>query len=136
MSGDSNNDRQVVERRLARRELIATVCGFVVGAGLLIEYGDELVDCFVNWHPPSRQLFGGLLVTVGVFGEVLFARLALTTSRTLQERADSDVAQANKRAAEAIGRAVKAEENIAELSLAADQASSVCYGASSLRCMG
>src|SRR5580704_409283 len=111
MSGDNSSDRPLLERREKRRELIATICGFIVVAGLIIEYGDEIIDCVVNKHRPSRQLFGGFLVTVGVLGEVLFARLALTISRTLQERADSDVALANQRASDALKEA--AEANLA-----------------------
>ena len=83
MSGDSNNDKELLERRASLRKLIATIFGYIVFCGLLIEYGDEIVNCFIKRHLPSRQLFGGLLVTIGVFGEVLFA----VTVQTPEEKA-------------------------------------------------
>ena len=118
MSGPSKSDRDTLGKRLKSRQLRAEILGWIVGLGLLVEYWDELVDCIVNWHWPSRPLAGGLLVTAGVFGEVLFSRLALITSDELQQRADSDVALANERAAQALDRASRAEQATAEANLA------------------
>jgi len=89
----------------------------MVGIGLLIEYWREIIDCFVTGHLPSWPLIGGLMVTLGVFGEVWFSRLALKAAEEIQERADSDVATANERSAQAFERASKAEQAAAEANL-------------------
>jgi hypothetical protein len=115
MSGPSNSDKETLGKRLKSRQLCAEILGWLVGLGLLVEFWDEIVDCVVNWHRPSRALTGGLLVTVGVFGEVLFSRLALITSDELQGRADSDVAQANERAATAVAEAARLSKETEEL---------------------
>lgn len=118
MSGPNKSDRRVLGKRLKRWQFWSEIFGWAVGGGLIVEYWDEIIDCFVNWHWPSRSLVGGMLVTAGVFGEVLFSRLVLTTSDELQEHADSDVAQANERAAQAFERAADAEKVAAEANLA------------------
>ena len=118
MRGPSKNDRRALGQRLKRRQFWADSFAWLVGIGLLVEYWNEIVDCFVNRHPPSLPLIGGLLVTLGVLGEVLFGHLVLITSDKIQARADSDVAQANKIAAESLERAGKAEQSAAEANLA------------------
>jgi hypothetical protein len=118
MNGPNNNDRETLGKRAHLRQIWAEIFGWLVGVGLLIEYWDELLDCIIQRHWPSRPLWGGMLVTGGVFLEVLLSRLALNTSDQLQKRADSDVAQANERAALAIDRAAKAEQATAEANLA------------------
>jgi hypothetical protein len=115
MSGPSKSDREILGKRLESHERWAEVFGWAVGGGLVIEYGKEIVDCFVNWHRPSLALVGAVLVTAGVFGEVFFSRLTVHTSRKLQERADSDIAQANERAARA--EQASAEANLARVRL-------------------
>lgn len=115
MSGPSNSDRNTLRDRLNSRQFWAEVFAWVVGIGLLVEYGQEIVDCFVNRHWPSIPLIGGILVTGGVFGEVFFSRLAGITTEELQERADSDVALANDRAAHAIERAAVLEKDAARI---------------------
>jgi hypothetical protein len=107
MSGPSKSDRETLGKRLKSRQFWAEIFGWLVGVGLLVEYWDEIIDCVIKRHWPSRPLAGGLLVTAGVLGEVLLSRLALIISDELQERADSDVSMANARAAEAIERATK-----------------------------
>jgi hypothetical protein len=114
MSGPNNNDRETLGKRVHSRQTWAEIFGWLVGVGLLVEYWDEIVDCLVHWHWPSQPLFGGMLVTAGVFLEVLLSRLALNASDELQRRADSDVAQSNERAAQALDRATKAEQATAE----------------------
>jgi hypothetical protein len=110
--------REKILERLKLRQFWSEVFGWVVGVGLVIEYWHEIVDCFVHRHWPSLSLIGGLLVTAGVLGEVLFSKLVLFASDELQERSDSDVAQANERAAQALERAGKAEQATAELQIA------------------
>jgi hypothetical protein len=78
---------------------------------LLIEYGEEIIECITTPHWPSVGLTGGLLVTLGVFGEVWFSKLALRIAEEISERADSDVALANERAAKA--QQMAAEANLA-----------------------
>lgn len=118
MSGPSKNDRKTLGKRLKSREAWAEVFGWMVGGGLLIEYGKEIIDCFVNWHRPSLALLGGVVVTAAVFGEVLFSRLVVATSDEISRLADSDVAQAYRDAAEALESARKAEQAAAEANLA------------------
>ncbi len=101
MSGPSSSDRETLGKRVHFRQTLAEIFGWLVGVGLLVEYWDEIVDCVIHRHLPSQPLFGGILVTAGVFLEVLFSRLALNSSDELQRRADSDVAQALDRAAQA-----------------------------------
>jgi hypothetical protein len=108
MSRPHNIDRKTLGDRLGRREFWGEVFGWMVGGGLLIEYWREIRDCFVKGQLPSWPLIGGLLVTLGVFGEVWFSRLAQKTTEEIQERADSDVALANERAAEALKAAAEA----------------------------
>ncbi|MDQ2946097.1 MAG: hypothetical protein M3Y27_09170 [Acidobacteriota bacterium] len=118
MSGPSSIDRETLDKRVKRRQFWSEAFAWLVGGGLLIEYGQEIFDCFVNWYAPSLPLIGGVLVTLGVFGEVWFSRLALNASDELQKRADSDVAQANERAAHALERATSAELATADATLA------------------
>ena len=114
MNGPNKNDREALGRRAHFRQTCAEIFGWLVGVGLLVEYWDELLDCVTHRHWPSRPLWGGMIVTGGVFLEVLLSRLSLITADELQKRADSDVAQANERAAQALGRAGKAEQAAAE----------------------
>jgi hypothetical protein len=118
ISGPHKSDRDNLGRRLKRRESWGERFGIAVGIGLVVEYWDDILDCFIHWHAPPMPLLGGLLVTIGVFGEVLFSRLVVLTSEKLQDLADSEVSQANKRAAEALERAAKAEQAAAEANLA------------------
>jgi hypothetical protein len=111
MSGPSNKERETLGKRVRSRQFFAEIFGWLVGVGLVVEYWGELVDCVVNEHLPSQPLLGGILVTTGVFLEVLFSRIALIVSDELQQRADSDVAQANERAANA--ERMAAEANLA-----------------------
>lgn len=114
MSGPISSDRKVLRGRLEHRQFWAEVFGWIVGVGLVVEYWKEITDCIITRHWPSTELIGGILVTAGVFGEVFFSRLAGITTDTLQELADSDVAQSNRRAAEALESAGKAERAAAE----------------------
>jgi hypothetical protein len=99
MNGPSNNDRETLGNRLKRQTFLVEIFGAVVGGGLVVEYWKEIVDCFVNRHLPSQQLSGGLLVVIGVWGEVMFSRLLSATSEKIQTRADSDASIANAQAA-------------------------------------
>ena len=117
MSGPSKSDREILDSRLKSRQLWGELFGWLVRGGLVVEYWEEIGDCFARWHWPSLSLVGGVLVTAGVFGEVFFSRLVLRTSDELQERADSDVARANARAAEAVERAAHADQAAAEANL-------------------
>jgi hypothetical protein len=107
MNGPNNNDRETLGKRAHLRQIWAEIFAWLVGVGLIIEFWDELLECIVQRHWPSQPLWGGLIVTGGVFLEVLLSRLALITSDELQKRADSDVAQANERAAQALNVQVK-----------------------------
>jgi hypothetical protein len=118
VSGPSRSDRDTLGKRLKRRESWGEIFGITVGVGLIIEYWDDIHDCFVHWHAPPMPLIGGLLVTIGVLGEVFFSRLVVSTSEELQALADSDVSQANRKAAEALERAANAERDAAEANLA------------------
>lgn len=115
ISGPNNSDRDTLGRRLKRRESWGERFGIAVGIGLIVEYWDDIIGCFVHWHAPPMPLLGGLLVTIGVLGEVLFSRLVVLTSEKLQDLADSEVSQAKKQAAEALERAAKAELDLARL---------------------
>ena len=108
-------ERKVLVDRLGRREFWGELFGWMVGVGLVVEYWQEIVDCFTKRQLPPLPLVGGLVVTLGVLGEVWFSRLASKTAEEISERADSDVAQANKRAADALEAVSRADLNIAEL---------------------
>jgi hypothetical protein len=83
----------------------------LVVLGLIIEYLPDLVKAF---HPP--HLLGGLLITVGVAGELAIGVLSSRTETKVREINDSiianirlDAAAAEERAAEANARAAKLE---------------------------
>jgi hypothetical protein len=113
-SGQDSGDRETLGKRLKSRQVWGEILGWLVGIGLVVEYWNEIVACFVHRRPPSLDLIGGILATAGVFGEVWFSRLVLTVSDELQARADSDAAQANERAAQALDRAAQALDRAAQ----------------------
>jgi hypothetical protein len=113
-----NTDRKVLVDRLGRRQFWGELFGWMVGVGLVVEYWQEIVECFTKRQLPPLPLVGGLVVTLGVLGEVWFSRLASKTAEEISERADSDVALAKKGAAEAYERALNAEKEAAEANLA------------------
>ena len=77
--------------------------------GLVIEYLPDVVKAF---NPP--RLVGGLLITVGVAGELIIGFLSSRIETKVREINDSIIA-------DALGRAARAEERIAELNLSAEQ---------------
>jgi len=134
MSGPNSSDRETLRSRAVHQERWAFGFGLLVGFGLVIEYWQEIIACFTEGKWPSVPLVGGFLVTLGVFGEVWFGRLALKTADDISERADSDVAQANasakraeQAAAEANLKSIELEARLADRHLSEQQELSIGY---------
>ncbi len=102
MNGPTNNERSSLDARLDRAEFWTFWSGFAVFVGLFVEYVPPLMGAQTNQWPYTPLLaVGGMLVTIGVGGEVaLGARIARLTKR-LQEIADREIAETNERAAKA-----------------------------------
>jgi hypothetical protein len=83
----------------------------LVVVGLIVEYGPEIFIDIVEKKPPSSGLVGGLLITIGVAGELLIGFRANRKEAELREVNDLIIAEANERAA-------RAEQSAAEATLA------------------
>jgi hypothetical protein len=85
----------------------------LVVLGLIIEYLPDLVKAF---HPP--HLVGGLLITVGVAGELVIGVLSSRTETKVREINDSTIANIRRDAALAEERAAEANRIAEEERLA------------------
>jgi hypothetical protein len=89
-------------------ELALIVAGGIVVIGLIVEDGPELWHSLLTWTRPPRAALGDLLVTVGVFFEVLIAFVIARVARRIDAYAEADTAKALERAAQAELRAAEA----------------------------
>jgi hypothetical protein len=96
-------------------ELALVVAGGIVVVGLIVEDGPELWRSLLTWTRPPRAALGDLLVTVGVFSEVLIAFVIAGVARRLNAYAEADTARALERAAKAEGAAALANEKASKL---------------------
>ncbi len=89
-------------------ELALVVAGGIVVIGLIVEDGPELWRSLLTRTRPSRAAVGDLVVTVGVFSEVLIAFVIARVARRIDLYAEADTAKALERAAQAEVRAAEA----------------------------
>lgn len=125
MSGPKIRDREQLGKLLKRHTFWAEVFGWAVGGALVIEYWDSIIDCVAYHRWPSLSLVGGILVVACVWAEVLFSRFVSTTSDDIQHLADSDVARALARAAEADLKRAELEERLSARHVSDKQAESL-----------
>jgi hypothetical protein len=87
-----------------------TVTSFplVVVFGLVVEYFPELTAACIARHRPEAGAMGGILVTLGVFAEVVIGVFIARASRRIKQRADFLVADARIKAADALKAAADA----------------------------
>ena len=96
-------------------ELALVVAGGIVIIGLIVEDGPELWHSLLTLTRPSRAALGDLLVTVGVFSEVLIAFVIARIAGRINAYAEADTAKALERAAKAEGTAALANEKASKL---------------------
>lgn len=95
-SGASDQSLEDSEHRLGTWE---SICGLLVAAGVVLEYGPKFI---VFIHNPTlanlRDLAGGLLIAIGVAGEIIFASLAGSRRDKLRQRHVLRIADLNLKA--------------------------------------
>lgn len=111
--GEINNETGGINKEKLRQyieylELALIVAGGIVVIGLIVEDGPDLWHSLLTWTRPSRVALGDLLVTVGVFLEVLIAFVIARVARRIDAYAEADTAKALERAAQAEVRAAEA----------------------------
>lgn len=89
-------------------ELALVVAGGIVVIGLLVEDGPEIANSLLTLTRPPRAAVGDLIVTAGVFAEVLIAFVIARIARRIDAYAEADTAKALERAAQAELRAAEA----------------------------
>jgi hypothetical protein len=119
MKGETNRDK--LTGYVIGLEWAVAVAGGIVVLGLLVEDGPELWQSIATWTRPARVTTGGLLVTAGVFSEVLFAFLAGQVARRIDAIADADTAEIRREAAAANERASQNEIEAARLHKEAEE---------------
>lgn len=92
----SKSDHEI-EVEVDRLERCATACGVLVVIGVIGEYVPRVMEfeaCGTLWTMLAfRELFGGILIAVGVAGEVLFSKMASLRQVQLSIRKDHKVAE-------------------------------------------
>jgi hypothetical protein len=122
---------QGLERSEKRFGFWENVCGLGVVAGVGLEYGPKLIF-FI--HAPTWENFvnlsGGLLIALGVAGEVLFASLAAGKRDQLRDRNIRRVAELNLQAEQERLARVRIEQSIAMRNLSGAQRAALIEGLS------
>src|SRR5579864_2180371 len=111
----TSNERERIDSRLVWLERGIVVAGGVVVVGLLLEYSPEISNAVKARRIFPEEVIGGILVTVGVFFEVLLGIFVTKYARRSQELADSLISETNERAARAEQAA--AEANLARVKM-------------------
>ena len=127
-----NNRKQALEKSVGRLGKWLHFFTGLVTLGLILEYAPDIIEAFRTRQIPSRLLIGGVLITVGVAGELFVGFFASRKDTALREENDSLVARANERAAlaeqaaaEANLARVKIEERLADRILSDSQLASI-----------
>lgn len=108
-----------LENSLDRLEIWLTAMTGLVVLGLVLEYWHEIPEAIAKlkqaWSWKSFLVIaGGILITVGVAGELAVQFYASRKDTKLRETNDSVFSILNTKAAEANDRAAKAEERVSE----------------------
>ncbi|HEY6341081.1 MAG TPA: hypothetical protein VIY49_06280 [Bryobacteraceae bacterium] len=110
MNGPIKNEREELGNRLKWLERRLIVSGSVVVVGVFVEISSKVLKRQID-----NEVIGGVLIMVGVAGEVAIALLTSLKTDRIREIADSEIAQANERAANAENEAAKNRLKAAEL---------------------
>ena len=102
--------------RIGALEIASTMAGLIVVVGLLIESGREVHRAWTAGAWPSRELWGGILVALGVFAEVTIGIFQERASKRERIASEERIAEAEMATAEANLARAKIEERLAELS--------------------
>jgi hypothetical protein len=109
---------QELEGEVDRFERYATVCGWGVVVGVIAEYVPRTIE-FSNagtlWTLHSaKELAGGILIAIGVAGEVLFSKMASLRQVQLSASKDEKVARLDAVAKQADLARVEIEKQLTE----------------------
>lgn len=108
-TGASDHELEKSEARFGFGE---TVCGWAVVVGVCLEYGPKfMVFVYDRTWENFRSLSGGLLIALGVVGEIICASFAASKRDKLRNRAGLRIAEVNLRAE---------QEHAARLTIEAD----------------
>lgn len=112
-TGGTNKEK--LSQYIEYLELALVIAGGIVVIGLIVEDGPELGHSLLTRTRPSRTALGDLLVTVGVFAEVLLAFVIARIARQFDAYAEADTARALERGAKAEETAALANERASHL---------------------
>lgn len=108
-----------ISSRAERLEFLELVCGWIVVIGVAVEY----IPQFIAWaHRPSwhtfKDLIGGVLIALGVAGEIIFADWAKRNREILSVRKDKEIASLQLLAEHERSARAKVELEVAKSNLA------------------
>jgi len=108
LSEPPQNRKASLDRAVDRLSRWLEFWTFIVAAGLIVEYAPDIIDAFRKRHAPSLPVVGGIVITIGVVGELWIGLRSATRAIRLREVNDALIAEANERAATAEQRAAEA----------------------------
>jgi hypothetical protein len=117
MNGPINKDKRKIGLGLGKLEVVSVFFGLVVVLGLFLELGAEIKHVISARVWPSRELIGGILVAIGVFGEVALSIFISRDAKRAQMNADERIALAEKATADANLARVRIEDKFKARSL-------------------
>lgn len=101
MNGPIKKPKRKIGLGLGKLELTSAFFGAIVVIGLVMELGTDISRAWRAHVLPSREVTGGILVAVGVFGEVAIGLVIARDARRSQLDSDERIALAEKQTAEA-----------------------------------
>jgi hypothetical protein len=115
MNGPIRNQSDKLGTLSTRLEFSLIVAGVMVVGGLVLEYWRDIAIAFTTRTRPSVETVGGILITAGVFVEVVLGIFVTRTAKALERIANSAIAEANARAAQAREKTAASELEIARI---------------------
>lgn len=107
---ESEQSLENSEQRFGRLEVI---CGWIVLVGVVFEYGPKFIVFIQSvTFAHFRDLGGGLLITLGIAGEIIFSSLAARKRDKLRKRHVSRIASLNLQAEQERHARVRIEETL------------------------
>jgi hypothetical protein len=90
---------QELEASASRLERFATICGWFVAGGVVLEYVPKFMEflAYPSLHY-LRELSGGIVITIGIAGEILFGGWASRRRTILTDRNKLEIAELNRQA--------------------------------------
>lgn len=101
-----------VKIRIGGLEITTTIAGLAVVIGLVMESSSDIYRSWAIHTLPSKELWGGLLVALGVFVEVMIGIFIARSSKREQIESNERMAQAEKATAEANLARAKIEQRM------------------------